>query len=54
LKRLSAAIYSVQDTTLGYDETKPFARFLWEVLAGWSFVTGYQERDIIEDMIEAI
>ena len=54
LKRLSAMIYSVQDTTLGYDETKPFARFLWEVFAGFSWVTGYRERDIIPEMIEAI
>jgi hypothetical protein len=54
LKRLSAVIYSVQDTTLGYDETKPLARFLWEVFAGFSWVSGYRERDIISEMIEAI
>jgi hypothetical protein len=54
LKRLSAVIYSVQDTTLGYDETKPLARFLWEIFAGFSWVSGYRERDIISEMIEAI
>jgi hypothetical protein len=54
LKRLSAVIYSVQDATLGCDETKLFARFLWEVFAGFSWVTGYRERDIIPEMIEAI
>ena len=54
LKRLSAAIRSMRDTTLGYDETKPFARFLWEVFAGWNWITGYREGDIITEMIESI
>jgi hypothetical protein len=54
LKRLSAAIFSMRGTTLDYDSTKSFARFLWSVFAGWDFVTGYRERDIIEEMIEAI
>src|ERR1700730_1085819 len=35
LKRLSAAIYSMKDVTLGYDESKPLAGFLWNVFAGW-------------------
>jgi hypothetical protein len=30
LKRLSAAIYSMKDVALGYDELKPLAAFLWE------------------------
>jgi hypothetical protein len=54
LKRLSAAIRSLRDTTLGYDETKPFARFLWEVFAGWDWITGYRKADIIKQMIESI
>lgn len=54
LKRLSVAIYAAHDTTLDYDETKGFARFLWEIFSGWNFVTGYHERDIIQDMIDAI
>jgi hypothetical protein len=54
LKRLSRALFSVRNTTLGYDETKSFAGFLWTVFAGWDPVSGYRERDIIEDMIAAI
>jgi hypothetical protein len=54
LKRLSATILCMQDTTLGYDDTKLFARNLWEVFAGWSFVTGALRKDIIKEMIDAI
>jgi hypothetical protein len=54
LKRLSAAIRSMRDTTLGYDQTKLFARFLWEVFAGWDRITGYRKGDIIKEMIESI
>jgi hypothetical protein len=54
LKRLSAAIRSMRDTTLGYEETKPFARFLWEVFAGWDWITGYRKGDITKEMIESI
>ncbi len=54
LKRLSAAILSMRNTTLGYDETKQFSNFLWSVFAGWDVVSGYRDRDIIQEMIEAI
>jgi hypothetical protein len=54
LKRLSAAIRSMRDTKLGYDETKLFARFLWEVYAGWDWTKGYSKGDIIKEMIESI
>jgi hypothetical protein len=54
LKRLSAATRSMQDTTLGYDETKVFSRFLWEVFAGFNIVSGYSEMDIIEKMIDSV
>jgi hypothetical protein len=54
LKRLSAAIYSMKDVTLGYDETKPLARFLWNVFAGWDLITGYRKEDIIKKIIDAI
>jgi hypothetical protein len=54
LKRLSTAIYSMQDKTLGYDDTKSLGNFLWSLFAGFDFITGYRERDIIQDMIDAI
>jgi hypothetical protein len=54
LKRLSNALLSMRQTKLGYDETKGFASFLWNVFAGFDIVDGYRERDIIGDMIAAI
>jgi hypothetical protein len=54
LKRLSAAIYSMKDVTLGYDELKPLARFLWDVFAGWDLIEGYRKEDIVKKMIDAI
>jgi hypothetical protein len=44
----------MRETTLGYDDTKSFARFLWALFTGWSFVTGYPKSDIVQDMIDAI
>jgi hypothetical protein len=54
VKGLSAAIYSKKDVTLGYDETKPLALFLWNVFAGFDWITGYRKEDIVKKMIEAI
>jgi hypothetical protein len=54
LKRLSAAIYSMKDISLGYDEVKSLARFLWSVFAGWDPSTGYREEDIVKKMIATI
>jgi hypothetical protein len=54
LKRLIAAIYSMKDIKLGYDELKPLAGFLWSVFAGWDWIEGYREEDIVKKMIDAI
>jgi hypothetical protein len=54
LKNLSATIYLMKDVTLGYDESKLLARFLWTVFAGWDLVTGYRKKDIVKKMIDAI
>jgi len=44
----------MEHVTLGYDETKPLSRSLWDVFAGFSYVTGYRKEDIIKKMIDAI
>jgi hypothetical protein len=54
LKRLSATIVRMRNTTRDYDSMKGFGNFMWEVFSGWNLVTGYQERDFFEDMIRAI
>jgi hypothetical protein len=53
-KRLSQAVYKLKTTTLEYDDVKTLSRFLWEVFAGWNFVDGYREDDIVGVMIEKI
>jgi hypothetical protein len=54
LKRFSNALFSTKDTTLDYDEIKPFAGFLWRAFSGWDPVSGYSERDHFSDAITAI
>jgi hypothetical protein len=54
LKRLSAAMYSMKSVTIGYDEIKPLAGFLWDVFAGWDWIEGYRKEDIVKKMIDEI
>lgn len=53
-KRLSGAIYSMKNTTLEYDATKRLSGFLWNLFAGFDFVTGYRKEDIVKQMIRTI
>jgi len=36
------------------DQLKPLSQFMWSVFAGWSFVTGYTDKDHVHEMIRAI
>ena len=53
-KRLSQTVYKMKNTTLDYDDVKHLSGFLWELFAGWSFIDGYREDDIVAVMIEDI
>jgi hypothetical protein len=53
-KRLSQAVYKLKDSTREYEELKQLSGFLWELFAGWSFIEGYRENDIVEVMISKI
>lgn len=53
-KRLSQAVYRLKHSTLEYDDVKHLSGFLWELFAGWSFIDGYREDDIVKVMIEKI
>ena len=53
-QRLSQAVYRMKNTTLEYEEKKLLLRFFWELFAGWSFIDGYREDDIVSVMIESI
>jgi hypothetical protein len=49
-------MYSMKSVTVDSDsdEIKPVARFLWEIFAGWDWLTGYRKEDIIKKMIDEI
>ena len=53
-KRLSQTVNKMKITTLEYDDIKQLSQFLWELFAGWSFIDGYREDDIVDVMIEGI
>ena len=53
-KRLSQTVYRFKNSTLEYDEVKQLSGFLWDLFAGWSFIDGYREDDIVKVMIEKI
>jgi hypothetical protein len=53
-KRLSNAIYSKKDTTVGYDSTERFGNFLWDIFAGFSVVSGPRDTDMVQEMIRSI
>lgn len=53
-RRLSIIIIEIEENKFGDEFEKGFSRFLWQLLAGWSFVDGYKEEDIMESMIQKI
>lgn len=53
-KRLSEAVHRLKNCTLDYDDVKHLGGFLWELFAGWNFVEGYMDRDIVKAMIDRI
>lgn len=46
--------YRIEGINMDYDEKKALMNFLWELFAGWSFVDGYREEDIVKLIIEKI
>lgn len=54
-KRLNEHIYRLRHAkAYSYDMVRYVGNFLWEINSNWNFVTGYQERDPIAKMIEAL
>ena len=53
-KRLEMMLLKLQQSTPGYDESKALCGFIYEVYAGWSWLDGYRDYDIIEKMIADI
>lgn len=54
LKRLSHTIVMQRNATRDYDSIKSFLGVFWELFAGWTGPTGYQDIDMIEKVIESI
>lgn len=50
-KRLELTLLALKNSRPGYDESKELCRFILEICAGWGFVKGYRDHDIIERMI---
>jgi hypothetical protein len=53
-KRLKEGVYRLRYINLEFEGVDVLFDFFWEIFAGWSFVTGYRNDDIIEFMIKKI
>ncbi len=54
LKRLSHAMTLQRNASTDYDSISSFLGFFWELFAGWDFVSGYRERDFVEEIIDTL
>lgn len=54
LKRFKITLNQLKNTNPDYDEIKKLGNFLWELFAGWSFVSGYRKDDIFEEMLSKV
>jgi hypothetical protein len=45
---------AMKSVTIGNDEMKPLAGFLWNLLAGSIWVEGDRKKDVIQEMIDEI
>lgn len=52
LGRLSRIIIRMEATTPDYDEIKSFCGFLWQLFTGWSWVHGYSQTNLVQEMLE--
>ena len=54
LKKLKFAVHQLKNTSQDYDVRKKLSCFLWELFAGWSFISGYRKNDIFEEMLSKV
>lgn len=54
LRNLTEVLHRSQHWSDREDQLKPLSQFMWSVFAGWSIISGYTDRDAIQDMISAI
>ncbi|RUO97683.1 hypothetical protein [Hyphomicrobium sp.] len=53
-KRLEGLLMTLERSGPGYDEAKGLCRFIYDIFAGWSFITGDTGDDLIEKRIQEI
>lgn len=53
-KRLQRIIYRHEHGQFETDDFKSFMQFFYELFSGWSFITGYAEKDIVQSFIDSI
>lgn len=54
VKRLSVALYRAKNWSSDYDGTKEVLGFFWSIFAGWSWVDGYADHEVIPNMISKL
>lgn len=53
-KRLQRIIYRHENGQFETDDFKSFMQFFFELFTGWSFLTGYSEKDIVQSFIDSL
>ena len=53
-KHLSQILYRSKNWSANYDDIKSMLGFLWSVHTGWSPIEGYLQKDVVQDMIDAL
>lgn len=51
LTRFSQRAYELRHSNISSDNVKIIGGFLWEIMAGWSAIHGYYDKDIVEKSI---
>lgn len=54
IKRLATALYRAKNWSSDYDGTKEVLGFFWQILAGWSPVSGYSDQEYVVDMLRRL
>ena len=53
-RRITKSLIRTKNWDLSYDGVEEVLGFYWQLFAGWSFVTGYQNSDPLEDRISRL
>lgn len=53
-RRITKSLLRTKNWGLDYDGVKEVINFHWQLFAGWSFVSGYQDGDPLEDRIRRL